>query len=50
MPALLALPDFDIIAVCTIERESAEAAERDYEARRANRNFRDLVADPDVSR
>jgi predicted dehydrogenase len=48
MPALLALPEFDITAVCTTKRESAEASARKYEARRAYWNYRDLVADPEI--
>src|SRR5713226_4774814 len=48
LPALLALPEFELAAVCTTQRESAEAAAAKYEARHAYWNYRDLVADPEV--
>jgi predicted dehydrogenase len=48
MPAILSLPEFEIQAVCTTKRESAEAAAQKYEANKAYWNHQDLVADPDV--
>src|SRR4051812_30721040 len=48
MPGLLALPEYDIAAVCTTRQESAEAAAQKYEATKAYWDFRKLVADPDV--
>src|SRR5438093_1872689 len=48
MPALMALPDFELAAVCTTKRESAEASAQKYEARRAYWNFREMVVDPEV--
>jgi len=48
LPALLALPEFDLTAVCTTKRESAEAAAEKYDAKHSYWNFRDLVADPEV--
>lgn len=48
LPALLALPDYELAAVCTTKRESAEASAQKYEARRAYWSYRDLVADPEV--
>ncbi len=48
MPALLALPEYEIAAVCTTKRESAEAAAQKYEADRAYSDYRLLVADPNV--
>ncbi|MPZ15885.1 MAG: gfo/Idh/MocA family oxidoreductase [Chloroflexi bacterium] len=48
MPALLALPEFDLVAVCTTKRESAEASAAKYEAKRAYWNYRDLVSDPEI--
>ena len=48
MPALLALPEFELVAVCTSKRESAEASAEKYEASHAYWSHRDLVADPAV--
>src|SRR4051794_24372781 len=48
MPGLLALPEYDIAAVCTTRQESAEAAAQKYEATKAYWDFHKLVADPDV--
>jgi predicted dehydrogenase len=49
MPALLNLPEYDLTAVCTTKRESAEASAQKYEARKAYWNYRDLVADPEIN-
>lgn len=48
MPALLALPEYELGAVCTTKQESAEASKQKYEADKAYWNFRDLMADQDV--
>src|SRR6266571_5097591 len=48
LPALLALPEFDLAAVCTTKQESAEASAAKYEASRAYWNYRDLCADSDI--
>jgi predicted dehydrogenase len=48
MPGLLALPEYDIEAVCTTKQESADAAAQKYEANKAYADYRKLVADPDV--
>lgn len=48
LPALLALPEYELTAVCTTKRESAEASAQKYEARKAYWNYRDLVADPEI--
>jgi predicted dehydrogenase len=48
IPALLALEDFEITAVCTTRRESAEAAARHTGAGGAYTDARALAADPDV--
>ena len=48
MPALLALPEYELAAVCTTKRESAEASAQKYEARKAYWNYQDLVADPEI--
>src|SRR5438034_2179917 len=48
MPALLALSEYELTAVCTTKQESAEASAQKYEADRAYWNYRELVADSDV--
>lgn len=48
LPALLALPDYELTAVCTTKRETAEASAQKFEARKAYWNYRDLVADPEI--
>src|SRR4051812_11962433 len=48
MPALDAIPDFDLAAVCTTKKESAEAAAQKYEAGRAYWDFRQMVTDRNV--
>jgi predicted dehydrogenase len=48
MPAILSLPEFEIQAVCTTKRESAEASAQKYEASRAYWRHQDLAADPEV--
>jgi predicted dehydrogenase len=48
LPALLVLPEYELTAVCTTKRESAEASAEKYDAKRAYWNHRDLVDDPDI--
>ncbi len=48
MPAILALPEFDLTAVCTTRRESAEASAEKYDAKRSYWSYRELVVDPEV--
>src|SRR6201993_4550370 len=48
IPALQALPDFEIIAVCTSRQESAEAAARHLGARLAFADCEKLAQHPDV--
>ena len=48
LPALLNLPEYDLTAVCTTKRESAEASAQKYEAHKAYWSYRDLVADPEI--
>lgn len=48
MPALAALPDYDLTAVCTTKQESAQASAQKYEAKRAYWDFRQMVVDPEV--
>ena len=48
IPALQALPDFEITAVCTTRQESAEAAARHLGARLAFADCEKLAQHPDV--
>jgi predicted dehydrogenase len=48
IPALQALPGFEIVAVCTSRKESAEAAAERYGARLAFADPAQLAAHPDV--
>ena len=48
LPAIRALPEFDLAAVCTASRESAETAARQFEAPKAYWDYKDLVKDPDI--
>jgi predicted dehydrogenase len=48
MPALLALPDFEVTAVCTTRRETAEAAARHYGVALAFADPISLARHPDV--
>jgi predicted dehydrogenase len=48
IPALQALPQFEIVAVCTTQRETAEAAAQRYGARLAFADARQMAAHPDV--
>ncbi len=48
MPALRALPEYEIVAVCTTKRESAEESQKAYGARKAYWDYREMVKDPDI--
>lgn len=48
VPALQALPNFEIVAVCTTRQESAEAAAKHYGVPLAFSDARKLAAHPDV--
>ena len=48
MPALLALPDFEVVAVCTTRQASAEVAARHYGAAHAFADPVKLARHPDV--
>ncbi|MGH7047477.1 MAG: Gfo/Idh/MocA family protein [Stellaceae bacterium] len=48
IPALQALPEFEITAVCTTRQESAEAAARHYGVRLAFANAEQLARHPEV--
>ncbi len=48
LPAIRALPEYELTAVCTTKRESAEASRELFGARKAYWDYRDLVADPEI--
>lgn len=48
LPALLAMPEYELVAVCTAHPETAEEARERYGARRAYTDYRELVADPEI--
>ena len=48
LPALLALPEYELIAVGTAHRDTGEESALRYGARRAYGDYRELVVDPDV--
>ncbi|MFQ5879172.1 MAG: Gfo/Idh/MocA family protein [Dehalococcoidia bacterium] len=48
VPALRALPEYELVAVCTTRRETAEASAQAFGARVALWDYRELVRHPDV--
>ncbi|MBI2917235.1 MAG: Gfo/Idh/MocA family oxidoreductase [Chloroflexi bacterium] len=48
IPALLSLPEYELVAVCTTRRDTAEESARTYGARHAFTDYNELVAHPDV--
>ena len=48
LPAFLNLPEYDLAAVCTTRRETAEESTKAYGARKAYWDYRELVADPEI--
>src|SRR6266571_2675901 len=48
LPAIKALPQFDLLAVCTTSKETAEASAAHYGAPKAYWNYHQLVEDPDM--
>jgi predicted dehydrogenase len=48
LPAILASPDVELTAVCTSRRESAEESARQYGAKLAFHDYRDMLACPDI--
>ena len=48
LPALLGLPEYQLVAVATNHRDTAEASAKQYGAPKAYWDYADLVADPDV--
>lgn len=48
LPALLASPEFELAAVCTTRRESAEESATKFGARLAFHDHRDMLQSPDI--
>ena len=48
LPAFLALPEYDLAAVCTTRQETAEESAKAYGARKSYWDFREMVADPEI--
>ena len=48
LPAVPASPDFELTAVCTTNKESAEESARKYGARLAFHDYRDMLAHPEI--
>jgi len=48
LPALRALPDYELKAVCTAHEATAQAAREVYGAELAYDNINDIVANPDI--
>src|ERR1051325_7291979 len=48
LPAIMALPEIELQAVCTTKEQSAKESAEKFDAHKAYWNFKDLVADPDV--
>ena len=48
LPAIVASPEFELTGVCTTRRETAEESARQYGARLAFENHRDMLAHPDI--
>jgi predicted dehydrogenase len=48
VPALRALPEFELAAICTAHQETADAAAQATGARHAFSDYRELVACPDI--
>ena len=48
LPALLALPEYELTAVCTSHRETAEESARHYGARHAFHDYAEMAEHPEV--
>ena len=48
LPAFLNLPEYDLAAVCTTRRETAEESAKAYGARKTYWDYREMVADPEI--
>jgi len=48
LPAFLALPEYELVAVCTAHQETAEESAQHYGSRKAYSDYHDLVSDPEI--
>ncbi|MCH2507522.1 MAG: Gfo/Idh/MocA family oxidoreductase [Dehalococcoidia bacterium] len=48
MPAFLGLPEYDLTAVCTTTKRTAEESASQYGARKSYWNYKDLISDPEI--
>ena len=48
LPGLLALPEYDLAAVCTAHRETAEESAKQYGARLAFHDYKEMVKHPEI--
>ncbi len=48
MPAILSLPEYDLVGVCTTSEETANASVEQYGAKKAYWDYEKLVLDPDI--
>ncbi len=48
IPALLKLPEYQVVAVCTSRKESAEEAARHFDVPMAFHDYREMIAHPEV--
>lgn len=48
MPALAALPEYELMAVCTANAESAQESKELYGAQKAYSDYKEIIADPNI--
>jgi predicted dehydrogenase len=48
MPALAALPEYQLMAVCTTNDESAKQSKELYGAQKAYSDYREIISDPEI--
>lgn len=48
MPALAALPEYELTAICTTSEESAQQSKEFYGAQKAYSDYSAIIADPDI--
>ena len=48
LPALLKLPEYQVVALCTSRKETAEEAAKHFNVPMAFHNYRDMIAHPEI--
>ena len=48
MPAILSLPEYDLVGVCTTSEETANASVEQYGAKKAYWDYEKFVLEPDI--